>query len=148
MPPSEVDLVTVGVGLDALLGQATAEQLDSVFGDGDFGLEVLVDVLEVAGVVEVVVGDGGDADLGVVDGGEIAAQHPAELVDGFAGVDGQGLTAALSDDVDVGRGRAHRLVFGDGDHADVVADFHGLAFRLEAELEVDPRGVAHHGSGC
>ena len=122
----EVDGVAVGVCLDALVvfRQLTLEQLDAVLGYRNLRLQMLAHVLEVAGVVEVVMGNGGDADLGVVDGCEVAAQHPAELVDRLAGVDGQGLTAALTDDVDVGRGGAHRLVLGDGDHADVVADFH------------------------
>ena len=76
-------------------------------------------------MVGVVVGDGGDGDLGLFDGGEVAAQHPAVAVERLAGVDGERLAAAH--EVDVGGLRAHGALVGDLDGADAGGDLHGIA---------------------
>ena len=121
-PAVQIDHVAVGERAHAVRRQPALEQLDAGLRHGHLGLQGLVDVLEVAGMVEVVVRDRRDADLAAFHRGEVALQHPLEFIDRLAGIDRQRL--ALADDVDVGRGRAHRLGFGHGDHADGIGDAH------------------------
>ena len=104
-------------------GEASLKEGAPVLGDGDLGVEDLAGPLEVAGVVGVVVGDGGDGDLGLLGGGEIAAEHPAVAVEGLAGVNGEDLVAA--NEVDVGRLGAHGAFVGDLDGADTGGNLHG-----------------------
>ena len=122
----EVQRLAIDEGPHALLGQAPAQQLDAVLGHSDLGLEMLMDVLEVARMVEMVVRDRRYANLRLIDRGQIAAQHPPELVDRLAGVDRQHLAAGLADDVDVRLRRPHRFVFGNRDDPHRFADLHDL----------------------
>ena len=108
-------------------GRRALEEGASVLGDGDLGVEDLAGPLEVAGVVGVVVGDGGDGDLRLLGGGEIATEHPAVAVEGLAGVDGEHLVAA--DEVDVRGDGAHGALVGNLDGADAGRDLHGLPRR-------------------
>ena len=111
----ELDHLAVGELADAPGGEASLEEGAPVLGDGDLGVEYLAGPLEVAGVVGVVVGDGGDGDLGLLGGGEVAAEHPAVAVEGLARVDGEDLVAA--DEVDVRRLGTHGALIGNLDGA-------------------------------
>ena len=119
----EADGCAILEGAYALGRQTPLEEGDAVGGNGDFRAEGVVQELEVAAVVSVMVGDGDEADLGALDRGEVATEHPAELVDGLAGVDGEHLAGAHQ--VDVGGAGVHGVLFWDLDGADVVADLHG-----------------------
>ncbi len=116
--------VAVAEGGD-VAGDAAFEEGAGVGRDGDLGAEGFFGPLKVAGVVGVVVGDGGDGDLFVGDGGEVAFDEPAVAVDGFAGVDGDGLAAGFADEVDAGELGVHRVVVGDEEGADGGGDLHG-----------------------
>lgn len=120
----EGDDVAVAEGGD-VAGDAAFEEGTGVGRDGDLGIEGFFGPLEVAGVVGVVVGDGSDGDLFMSDGGEVAFDEPSIAVDGFAGVDGDGLSAGFADEVDAGELGMHRVVVGDEEGADGGGDLHG-----------------------
>lgn len=120
----EGDDVAVAEGGD-VAGDAAFEEGTGVGRDRDLGIEGFFGPLEVAGVVGVVVGDGGDGDLFMSDGGEVAFDEPSIAVDGFAGVDGDGLSAGFADEVDAGELGVHWVVVGDEEGADGGGDLHG-----------------------
>ena len=119
---AEVDRAAILQVINASSGETVAEEVDTAVWDENLRAERLLEILEVAAVVEVVVGNAGQGDLRALDGGEIAADHPLEFVNGFSGVDGEHLV--LADDVDVGGARPHGVALGDCDDADVRRDLH------------------------
>ena len=114
---AEIDRAAILQVLNASGGEAVAEEVDTAMWDENLSAERLTEIFEVAAVVKVVVGNAGEGDLRSLNSGKIAADHPLEFVNGFPRVNSENLV--LTDEVDVGGTRPHRVALGDCDDTDV-----------------------------